>query len=106
MNFCIARKDSAVAARISERWPSPTLWDDRALVFRGLSLEYENQIDSSIWYDDQEEPQPLVGQALFLKIESLIQADHELVVMISKSSLGALYKWMGDSGLLPTDGIL
>lgn len=98
MDFCIARKDSEIARRILEVWPSPTVWDDRACVFRGLPFDHDKTVSASDWLDDEE---AITGQALFVKIEETIQADHEKVVLIGKGPLGPLYDWMGENDLLP-----
>lgn len=101
MDCCISRKGSTVATQIIVRWPKPTLWDDCIYAFRSLPFEYSNTVEASSWLDV--EGNAIVEQALFDKIELVIEADNELCVLISKGALGSLYRWMGTQGLLPPE---
>ena len=103
MLCALVRKESDLAAKCLERWPSPRLYDDRVYYFRSLPFDYDNTVLASEWLDSDDEP--LKGGALFQKAEAAIQADHELAVLISKGSGQALYMWMVEAGLIAIESI-
>ena len=103
MLCALVRKDSDLAAKCLERWPSPRLYDDRVYYFRDLVPTYKNTVLASDWLDSDDEP--LKGGALFQKAEAAIQADHELAVLISKGAGQALYEWMIEAGLIAIESI-
>ena len=105
MLCALVRKESELALKCLERWPSPRLYDDRVYYFRSLPFDYDNTVLASDWLDDQEIPEPLKGGALFQKAEAAIKADHELAVLISKGSGQALYEWMIEAGLIAIESI-
>jgi hypothetical protein len=102
MLLALAKVGSEVSELLLERWPNPTMWADRVYLFRSLPFEHKT-VKASDWLDDQEEP--LKELALFQKIETEIQADNELVVLISKGAAGSIYRWMIGEGLIVSEDI-
>ena len=94
----IAKDGSEISNRIAEKWPHARLWDRRARLYRTLPFEYENVVHASDWLDENEKP--IQEAALLQKVEAEIQADNELVVLISKGAAGQLYRWMVSTGLI------
>jgi hypothetical protein len=96
--WCICRKESTLALELLERFPQARYWDDRAYLFVAEPENYNHTVLASDWLDENEEP--LKELALFQKIETEIQADNELVVLISKGAAGQLYRWMVSAELI------